>query len=206
MLHLFEREALSGPPPHPVLVLLHGYGANEEDLSWLANEVDPRVHVILPRAPEIVPGFDGYQWYSPSAVGQPDRAGLEHSLQELSATLELVVRQDSLDASRLILGGFSQGGLMTAAYGARGSRPAPRALVVLSGYLPPDEAIAPMHGLPVFVGHGQDDPVVPVSWGLGLARRLELAGAAVETHTYPGGHGLHPTELAELTRFLRIHL
>ena len=206
MLHVFERAALAGPPPHPVLVLLHGYGANEEDLLWLANEMDPRVHVVLPRAPTRVPGFDGYQWYDPSSIGQPDAAGLHKSLTELSATLQRLVQQDALDASRLVLGGFSQGGLMTAAYGARTLFPAPRALVILSGYLPPGEAIVPMHGLPVFIGHGQDDPVVPLSWGLGLARRLELAGAVVEAHTYPGGHGLHPTELAEMTRFLRTHL
>ena len=206
MLHLWERDALTGAAPHPTLVLLHGYGANEEDLAWIAHEVDPRVRVILPRAPRRIADFDGYQWYDPQQAGQPDGGELQESLDELSATLQVLVDAGGVDAGRLVLGGFSQGGLMAAAYCARSLSPKPPAIVILSGYLPPHERLPDLSGLFVFLGHGQDDPVVPVTWGLGLARRLELAGAAVESHTYPGGHGLHPAELADLTRFLRAHL
>lgn len=206
MLHFIERKPLTGAGPAPTLILLHGYGANEEDLAWLSNEVDPRVHVVLPRAPVRVADFDGYQWYDPRGTGTPEPAGLEESLSALSSTLASLVRDGGVDPSHLLLGGFSQGGLMTAAYGARGLGPRPTALIILSGYLPPDARIADLKGLPVFLGHGQDDPVVPVTWGLGLARRLELAGASVEAHTYPGGHGMQPAELLDLTGFVRRHI
>jgi len=203
VLTFIERPALVAASPTPLLVLLHGYGATEEDLAWLAHQVDPRVRVVLPRAPIRVPDVLGYQWYDPKGLGHPDEAELKTSLLALSALLAHLSGEDGGGRTPLLLGGFSQGGLMTAAYGARRLRPRPSALLILSGYLPPDQPLPDLEGLPVFLGHGTDDPVINVAWGLGLAHRLERAGARVEVHTYPGGHGLHPTELTDVLAFIR---
>lgn len=203
---MWRRAPLAGTAPAPTLVLLHGFGADEHDLEPVSPHLDPRLQIVFLRAPEPVPHFRGFQWYTFAQAGAPEPVSWDEAQRRLFQALEDLRADAAVDPARLFLGGFSQGGVMTAGFLARHPAYPLAGAVVLSAYLPPSEPLAPLPELPVFLGHGDSDPVVPVTWGLGLARRLETAGARVESHTYPMGHGLSPQELADLSAFLRVRL
>jgi phospholipase/carboxylesterase len=101
---------------------------------------------------------------------------------------------------RTVLGGFSQGAVMTYALGLARGRPQPAALVALSGFIPTVEGLdldlEGRHGLPVAIGHGTYDPVIGVEWGRQARERLQAAGAAVTYRESPLPHAVDP-------RFLR---
>jgi len=109
-------------------------------------------------------------------------------------------------ASRIVLMGFSQGCAMTLLAGLR----APQrlaGLVALSGYLPlpattAAERSAANAGLPVFMGHGEEDEIVALERGEAARDALLALGHPVEWHTYPMGHSVCPEEVGELNRWL----
>ena len=97
---------------------------------------------------------------------------------------------------RTVLGGFSQGAVMTYALGLARGRPQPAALVALSGFIPTVEGLDldldDRRGLPVAIGHGTYDPVIAVDWGRQARDRLEAAGVAVTYRESPLAHAVDP--------------
>jgi phospholipase/carboxylesterase len=197
------RPPLAGGTPAPTLVLMHGFGADEHDLEPLGAHLDGRLQLVFLRAPDQVPHLSGFQWYTFAQAGAPEPSSWERAQTLLRDTLDHLRQTGTVREGGLFLGGFSQGGVMTAGFLARHPDYPLAGAIILSGYLPPSETIPPLGGLPIFCGHGDDDPVVPVTWGVGLARRLEVAGARVECRTYRMAHGISPEELADMASFLR---
>src|SRR5213075_1056159 len=120
-----EGEALGA------LVLFHGRGADENDLFPLLDVLDPqrRLHGYCPRGPlSLPPG--GAHWYVVPRVGFPDPATFRSSYEAAGAWL------DALPHDRVVLGGFSQGAVMSLALGLGRGRPRPAAIVALSGFIP----------------------------------------------------------------------
>jgi phospholipase/carboxylesterase len=192
----------------PCLLLLHGRGADEEDLMGLEGALDPRFTIISPRGPfRFGPG---YAWYVMSQVGSPDDDSLKASLDELLAFVaELPVEYD-IDPNRLYLLGFSQGAILSSALTMM--EPAKIAGVVMhSGYAPVhhtglDLKADRLAGKPFFLAHGKYDDVIPVTWGRDAQEHLEEAGADVTYKEYPIGHSISEESLYDLSEWLTAHL
>jgi phospholipase/carboxylesterase len=176
------------------LVLLHGWGADADDLLDLGLElVGPAVSVVALRAPQSHPAGIGRQWYGLSPAPEWDqlpeaRRDLRRRLQELAATVPL-------EATALL--GFSQGAAM--AIDAAADLPL-AALIACSGYPHPDWQ--PDTRTPVLLTHGREDPVVTPAASEELERRLRAAGGAVRRIDFAGGHGIDPALFPAIRDFL----
>ncbi|GAC1438390.1 MAG: alpha/beta fold hydrolase [Chloroflexota bacterium] len=197
------RPARRGTAPHPALVLLHGRGADENDLFSLSAALDERLVVVSPRAP--LPLMGGYMWYRDNGRGVPAEEDMRAGLRMVEGLLDGLPGAHGVDPARLFVLGFSQGAAMTGALLLSAPHRLAGALV-LSGYVPPMPALQPgqgrLAGTPVFVAHGTHDPVVPVQWGRAAGDALAAAGAAVTYREYPGGHGITPQGLEDLAAWL----
>ncbi|MBV9278717.1 MAG: alpha/beta fold hydrolase, partial [Chloroflexi bacterium] len=128
--------ARAGDGPHPGLLLLHGRGADENDLLPFGAQLDPRLTVVTARAPFRFP-WGGFAWYGldPRGVGYPEQQALERSLQLLREFRDQIVEADDIDPRRLYLGGFSMGAVMAGTLALLEPERVAGAMA-LSGYLP----------------------------------------------------------------------
>ena len=189
--------------PEGLLVLFHGRGAEERDLYPLLDVLDPdrRLLGVTPRGPlQLPPG--GAHWYAVHEIGSPDPATFTETFVRASAWLDEVAAVTGLGAERTVLGGFSQGAVMTYALGLGEGRPRPAGLIALSGFVPTVAGFALDLESPlprVAIGHGAVDPVISVEWSRRASRLLEEAGAELlyreSTHM---GHAIDPDLLREL--------
>ena len=195
-------------PPEGLLVLFHGRGADERDLYPLLDYLDPerRLVGVTPRGPlSLPPG--GAHWYAVREIGYPDPETFMSTYALASSWLDGVVEQHRLAFDRVVVGGFSQGAVMTYALGLGQGRPRPAGLIALSGFVPtvPGFELDLTPPLPpVAIGHGALDPVIPVEWGRRARQLLEAAGAEVTYHESPLlGHAIDPAFLGRLPDWLR---
>lgn len=186
-----------------LLVLFHGRGADERDLYPLLDLLDPerRLLGVTPRGPlRLPPG--GSHWYAVREIGFPDPQTFSATFSAVSSWLDALQAGADLPPRRTILGGFSQGAVMTYALGLGAGRPRPAGLVALSGFMPTVPGLAldltpPLP--PVVIGHGALDPVIGVEWGRRARSRLEDAGAELVYRESPFlGHSIDPDVLREL--------
>ncbi|GAB7008209.1 alpha/beta hydrolase [Halorubrum trueperi] len=199
------------PENAPAAFVLHGRGADEEDLLPVARRLSDELHVISLRAPDPLQG--GYTWYELdlSAGGleksQPHAAEFRRSLNLVAESVDAAIDAYALDADRIGLLGFSQGAITSLSLVLEG--PDRYAWVVaLHGYLADSHAdLAPegIEGKPVFVGAGTGDRVIPESRSAAAADRFEAIGADVTRGSYPGGHGIGQAELADVIAFVESH-
>jgi phospholipase/carboxylesterase len=184
------------------IVLLHGRGADEHDLLPLLGVLDPkrRLRGITLGAPlTMEPG--GKHWYAVHRVGWPDPATFSPTYAELTSVLD---DELGLEWSRTVIGGFSQGGVMSYAVGLGPGRPVPAGILAMSCFVPrfddgtwePDFAGRPQ--LPVAHVHGEQDPVIGVEFGWDARDRLTEAGLPLLYREFPGGHHVDPRLLTEL--------
>jgi phospholipase/carboxylesterase len=194
-----ERPA-SGEP-EGTLVLLHGRGADEHDLFPLLDALDPerRLRGLTPGGPLALPP-GGRHWYRLAGIPTPDPDTFWPSFHALSALL------DGLRAP-LVLGGFSQGAVMSYALAfGRGTEKRPAALLPLSGFMPRVEGLdldlSGLDGFPVAIAHGSIDPVISVDWSREARRTLEDAGADVTYHEAPLPHTIDPAFVPRLAQLV----
>ena len=172
------------------LVLLHGRGADENDLFPLLDALDPErcLHGYTPRGPLMLPP-GGAHWYVLGGLGTPEPETFSASYRALVEFL------DGLPYEQLVLGGFSQGCAMAYALALYRGRPRPDALLAISGFVPSVEGyeldLDPPF-LRIAIVHGVFDPLIPVQWGRAARDLLEGAGAEVLYHESPVEHGLDP--------------
>jgi phospholipase/carboxylesterase len=200
---LVHRVRPSAAEPEGALVLLHGRGADEGDLWPLLDVLDPRGRYlgVTPRGPlSLPPG--GAHWYVVRDIGYPDRDTFRRSYTLLSEWLDAWLDSRSIPPENAVLGGFSQGTVMTYSLAFGRGRPRPRAVVALSGFIPTVEGLEldleRAAGLPVAIGHGTYDPVIGVEWGRDARTRLEAAGADVLYRESPMGHSIDPRFVPEV--------
>jgi phospholipase/carboxylesterase len=194
--------------PEGLLVLFHGRGADERDLYPLLDHLDPgrRLLGATPRGPlHLPPG--GAHWYAVHEIGYPDPDTFLSTFGRASSWLDLIAAETGIPPDRTVLGGFSQGAVMTYALGLEEGRPRPAAVVALSGFIPtvPGFRLDLSRPLPrVAIGHGALDGVISVEWGRQARRILEDAGAEVlyqeAAHL---GHTIDPRFLAALVPWIR---
>lgn len=202
----------AGGKPSSLIVLLHGYGSNGEDLISLAPywaKALPNTQFVSPNAPEPVsmaPG--GYQWFP---ISRLDPREVEMGVQRASGTLEKFIDREleryQIPPDRLALVGFSQGTMMALHVGLRRQRLG--AIVGFSGALPAagklkDEARSKP---PVLLIHGDQDEMIPVSALFAAAEGLAAAEIGAQWHvSYGVPHSIGPDGLQLGGEFLRAAL
>jgi phospholipase/carboxylesterase len=186
---------------HGALVLFHGRATSEHDLFPLLDELDPerRLLGVTPRGPLTLPP-GGAHWYAIRQVGYPDPDTFQATYASVGGWLDDLLAEHGIPIDRTILGGFSQGAVMTYAFGLGSDRPRPAGLIALSGFIPTVEGWAPgdATGLPIAIGHGTNDPVIGVQFGRSARERLEQAGADVTYRESQMAHSVDPDYLSEL--------
>jgi phospholipase/carboxylesterase len=194
--------------PEGLLVLFHGRGADERDLFPLLDLLDPerRLLGVTPRGPlRLPPG--GAHWYAVQEIGYPDPSTFSPTYALVGEWLDGLREEAGITAEHTVLGGFSQGAVMTYALGLGKDRPRPAALVALSGFVPTVTGLELDLDPPlprVAIGHGGLDPVISVEWGRRARALLEGAGAEVLYRESPVlGHGIDPALLPELADWVR---
>ena len=192
--------------PEGALVLLHGRGADELDLFPLLDFFDPERRLVgaTPRAPLALPP-GGWHWYAFMEVGHPDPATFHAVYPRAAEWLDEFLAGNGVAHERLVLGGFSQGGVMTYALGLGAGRPRPAALFALSSFVPTVEGFRldltpPLP--PVAIGHGTLDPVISVEFGRAAKKLLEEAGADLLYREYPLPHAIDPEFARELAAWI----
>ena len=209
-------EIETAPNPTATVILMHGLGADGNDFVPIAGELDLSgvgpVRFVFPNAPVIPVTLNGgYQmpaWFdiaAPDFNAQEDAAGLRRS----QATIEAVIANEKargIAAERIVVAGFSQGCAMALLTGLRHTERL-AGIVGLSGWLPlaastAAERHAANHDTPVFLGHGRQDPMVPIASALQSRDALAALGYTVEWHEYTMAHSVCMEEVADLNRFL----
>ncbi len=198
--------------PDRLVVLLHGYGANGEDLIGLGAQwrsTLPQALFVAPNAPNacaINPG--GFEWFdfsNPDLSRIPPLAAAARPI--VVELLEAIWAETGLTVDQTVLAGFSQGAMMALEVGLRLAEPV-SAIVGFSAALP---SVATLAGEirsrpPVCLVHGDADEVVPYAYGRTAAQVVEGLGVPVEFHTSVGaGHMIAEDGLAAATAFLARH-
>jgi phospholipase/carboxylesterase len=196
--------ASQGDDPHSrtvtgALVLLHGRGADEHDLFPLLDLLDPerRLLGVTPGGPlHLPPG--GRHWYALAGIPTPDPRTFDDTAPRLAAFLDIL----PVPPERVVLGGFSQGAVMSWAMSLGPGRPRPAAVVAMSGFLPRIETwpLSPerLAGVPVAIAHGSLDPIIDGRFGAEAAETLAAAGADVLRLETPVPHMVDPAWLEPL--------
>lgn len=201
---------LSGSAPNALVILIHGYGSNGDDLISLAAMIQPALPdagFVAPNAPSMIPRMAAaHQWWPIETFSMAERAaGATAAAPGLDAFITHELEAAGLTSDRLLLVGFSQGTMMALHVGLR--RPAPVAGIVgISGMLvAPDRLEADIRSRPpVLLIHGTEDDVVPFRSMDLAATALTANGVPAETHISPGvGHSVGQDGLAAATAFAR---
>jgi phospholipase/carboxylesterase len=190
----------------PMVILIHGRGADMNDLADLAPLIDAAggCRFVFPNAPrpfEPYPGMAvGWTWFE---GWPPQHESIVESRQTMAAFVEEVTSKYETPPGRLIIGGFSQGALMALDTGLRTSQPLAGIIAMSGGLYERDlPELRPRASVPVFIGHGAADDVVPVINARRARRILEDAGFDVDYHEYPMSHQIHPDEAAAVRGFI----
>jgi phospholipase/carboxylesterase len=186
--------------PEGALILLHGRGADEQDLAPVLDVLDPQRRFVglTPGGPLPGPG-GGRWWYMVPRVGHPDPATFGATYGRLTGFLDGWLQERGIGWERTVIGGFSMGCVMSYATGLGPRRPAPAGILAMSGFIPTvdgwEAELETRSDLPVFITHGARDPVISVDFAHTARERLEAAGLPLEYHEHAGGHHLDPPTL-----------
>ncbi len=211
LLETVEHE--TGPEPQWSVLWLHGLGADGNDFAPIVPELVrrdwPTLRFVFPHAPVRAVTINGgarmRAWYDIRDLNLSNRADLEGVAESVAQVEALIAREGErgVPANRVLLVGFSQGGAITLAAGI--ARKTPLAgLVGLSTYLPmpPAQAAAALQPgastQPLFMAHGQSDPVVPYAGGELSARAMRELGFDVQWQRYPMQHAVCAQEIRDL--------
>lgn len=192
----------------PVIVLMHGRGADPSDLVGLRSALPDRTALVLPRAPFAAAEWGygpGWAWYRYAGDDRPEAETFRAAQLALDQMLESLPDTLGYRPGPIVVGGFSQGGTMSLARALR--RPGEVAGVLnFSGFLPdhPDVTVSPesVRGTKFFWGHGTADPAIPFALAERGRRALREADADLEAHDYPMGHAISPDEMRHAAAWL----
>jgi phospholipase/carboxylesterase len=193
--------------PVGVIVLLHGRGADEHDLFGVFDLIDPsrsRLGITL-RAPlSLPPG--GAHWYELGGIPTPHHDTFMASYRRLLGWFDEFYAANGLSPADTILGGFSQGCVMANALTFAAGTERTAGLFAFSGFLPEVEGLelvpAEKAGMRVAIGHGTNDPVIPVVCSRLARENLEAAGVDVYYREAPMGHSIDPSFAADAGDFV----
>lgn len=189
-------------PTSPLLVLLHGLGSDERDLLSLGVELSDSATICAIRAPH---GYEmgGYSWFPVGWSEEGIQVDQGQALKSLDLLLDMLNELPTalkIEPSKVILGGFSQGAMMTIGAILRDPARFAGALILSGAPLPaffPEVAPIGLAELPVLAQHGAMDPVLPIDLGRGAAAALAQLGAKPDFREYPMQHELSYASLRD---------
>jgi phospholipase/carboxylesterase len=195
---------------NPLILLLHGYGSNEEDLFSFATELPEEYYIISARAPYDMQ-YGAFAWYAINFDADENKFS-DHEQAKISRDLiagfidELIVNYP-IDEKRIALVGFSQGAILS--YAVALSYPEKvQKVVAMSGYLnleivAEDYLKNNFTNLKIFASHGTVDQVIPVEWARKTPSILENLGINITYKEYPIGHGVAPQNFYDFKNWLQ---
>jgi phospholipase/carboxylesterase len=210
--HILQQPRRPSGDSPPLLLVLHGYGSNEQDLIGLAPYLDPRFQIISARAPHMLMP-DGYAWFELSWTATDITINFQQAEQSRVLLMSFIAEALAAyggDPARVYLLGFSQGAIMSA--GVALSEPeVVAATVLMSGRVPAEirPLIAPperLAGKPFLVVHGTADTVLPIHNGRASRALLSELPIELTYKEYPMGHEVSAQSLADVTAWLTTHL
>ena len=200
--------------PAAVVIWLHGLGADGHDFEPIVPQLqlpaDLPVRFVFPHAPEMaVTAFGGQRaraWFDFGAGGDTDQAGLKKSVSKIHDLIQNEI-DNGVPAQRILLAGFSQGGVL-ALQVALCYPKCLAGILALSTFLADSEILASAKAevnarIPILMCHGQQDMVLPMAMGKSAFESLKNAGYAIEWHEYPMGHEVCLEEIREISRWLQ---
>jgi len=207
-------EIETAPAPTTAIIWLHGLGADGHDFEPIVPELglpkSTAVRFIFPHAPvqpvTINGGARMRAWYDVTGDGQQDAAGIRAS-QARVETLIAREQKRGISPASIVLAGFSQGGAVALQTGLRYPERL-AGILALSCYLPLPETLEQEvsqtnRDVPIFMAHGAQDPLIPLSWAMRSRDRLKALGYVIEWREYPMPHSVCVEEIADIGRWLR---
>lgn len=210
-LYHLVREPKVKQEKNPLLVLVHGYGSNEEDLFGFAAQLPDEYFILSVRAPYTLPGA-GYAWYAINFDADmnkfTDDAQAAQSRDLIATFIDEAIAKYPIDKDNVTLIGFSQGAILS--YSVALTYPQKiRRVAALSGYLHTniikeyeELKFTDWDYLEFFISHGVVDQVIPVEWARKAPEFLNTLGIKNEYHEYPVGHGVAPQNFYDLVKWL----
>ncbi len=209
----------SSDTPDACVIWLHGLGADASDFAPIVKELDlpasMAIRFVFPNAPQrpisINKGYVMPGWYDITEADiagdetgeSEDSKGIEMSSQAMQSLVDQQ-REEGIEASRIIIAGFSQGGAVALHVGLHYPQKL-AGVMALSTYLPWCARKQPKNaaGLPIFMAHGSMDGVVKPEYGRRSAEALKQLGCALEWREYPMAHSVCIEEIADISRWLQ---
>ncbi len=208
-LYHLVREPKVKQEKNPLLLLLHGYGSNEEDLFSFAAQLPDEYFILSARAPYSLPPY-GHAWYAinfDEGMNKfSDEVQARQSRDLIAKFIDEVTEAYPIDKEKVTLIGFSQGAILS--YAVTLSYPEKiQRVAALSGYLnediiEKDFQHKDISKLRFFISHGMVDQVIPVEWARKAPEFLKTLGLEAEYHEYPVGHGVAPQNFYDLMNWL----
>ncbi|CAM4097319.1 alpha/beta hydrolase [Flavobacterium antarcticum] len=209
-LEYLVREPKIKADKNPLILLLHGYGSNEQDLFSFASELPEEYYVIAARAPYDLQ-YGSYAWYAINFDADENKFSDHNQAMQsrnlISKFIDELIQNYPIDSNDFTLLGFSQGTILSYAVALSYPEKVQR-VVALSGYLN-EEIIATNYKnndfskLKIFVSHGSVDQVIPISWARKAPGILTSLNIPNEFREYEVGHGVAPQNFADLKNWLQ---
>jgi len=210
-LHHLVREPKIIKDKNPLLLLLHGYGSNEEDLFSFASELPEEYYVVSARAPFDMM-YGSYAWYAINFDADENKfsdIGQARASRDIIANfIDELIANYPIDNEKVTLIGFSQGCILSYAVALSYPEKVQR-VVAMSGYLNTEIAVDDFaennfSALKIFASHGTVDQVIPVEWARKSIPVIEQLGITVVYKEYPVGHGVAPQNFFDFRNWLAL--
>jgi phospholipase/carboxylesterase len=195
---------------NPLILLLHGYGSNEEDLFSFATELPDEYYIISARAPYDLQ-YGSYAWYAINFDADEnkfsDNEQARSSRDLIAGFIDELTTNYPIDSVKIALLGFSQGAVLS--YAVALSHPEKiQKVIALSGYVSDaifekDYLKNDLSKLKIFASHGTADQVIPVDWARKTKPFLDKLGIAFDYKEYPIGHGISPQIFNDFKNWLK---
>jgi len=212
-LDYLKREPKSNTKNPSLLILLHGYGSNEEDLFSFANELPDDFLIISARAPQTI-GFGSYAWYTihfNNTQGKfSDIPEAIAAREQIATFIDEVQEEYNISPEKTFLLGFSQGTILSYAVALNYPNKVQK-IMALSGYINPELLPKEIEEydyskLDFFISHGNVDQVIPVDWAKQAPNFLNNLKIKNCYQEYPVGHGVAPQNFFDLKKWLENRL
>jgi phospholipase/carboxylesterase len=204
----------TAPNPSASVIWLHGFGADGNDFVPIVPELrlpkTPAIRFLFPHAPlRAITMYGGERvraWSDIASPGQPDEPGIRASQGEIEALIA-AEKQSGIAARRIVLAGFSQGGMIALQTGLRHAERLAGIMGLSTALALPEKLAAersPANAdIPILMAHGEYDAMIPIERATSARSTLESLGYAIEWHDYPMEHSVCPEEIAHISAWLQ---
>jgi phospholipase/carboxylesterase len=207
--HKILSPRVEGADKPPALIMLHGRGADEDDLIGLSEYLDERLFIVSVRAPFQFAYTGGFTWFDIQDIGKPEINMFNESFQKLRQFIEDVKLGYPVNPDKIFLFGFSMGTMMSYALSLTYPEMI-KGVVANSGIIPEGLDLEykweEIKGKPFFVAHGVHDSIIPVSFAKRAKVLLEKSNAAVTYREYEMDHQIDEESLADIIKWFEKYL